>query len=428
MPPIPCLALLLGLAAHAPGAKLTGFEKTDHFEIRSRPGSRAEASVDRMLHAAEEDLQRILRALELKDFEHVIRLLYDDVPELQALTGARTGGHSTTLESHVPHDNDQTRLHELVHVVAEQFTEKGSEERNLFAAEGLANAVLRFVDGVPVDAVAAFYRRREELPPLAEMMAGDFYAWLEQHPGFGAYDVAGSFFRYLLDTHGAAKVRKYYKGQSARDAFGADLVVLERRWRERLAGVKLHPGLEALLTERLVRLTAADRNPEEAKLDASILGPASRWKKLDGAALVSGDPGSWSGSELRVSGEESQGDWSVVRFAKELHGDALVGCIAEPQADCFGVQIQLGIRCQAMLLRGQGAFLYDDNHAVAHEPAARFPETPVEIVLRRKDGKASIWVDGVLVAEGEVDGTPAELGVGCVGGRARFTEIAVVKP
>jgi hypothetical protein len=427
----PCLALFAGLAVQSASfaAKLTGVEKTAHFEIHFRPGSHAEASVDRTVCVAEEDLQRILRELELKEFKHVIRLyLYDDVHELQELTGVGSGGHSTTLESHIPYDNDQTRLHELVHVVAEQFSEKGNEERNLFAAEGLANAVLRFVWGVPVDAVAAFYLQRKELPPLSELMAGDFYKWLEQHPGFNAYDVAGSFFRYLLDTYGAPKVRKYYKGQSAHDAFGADIEALERGWHERLAGMKLRPGLEALLRERLVHETAADKNPAEAKLDDKILGPASRWKKMDGAAIASGDPGAWeSAGVLRVSGEKSQGDWSVARLGKEPLGDAFVRCRAEPLAGCFGVQIQLGIRCQAMVLRDQGAFLYNERSAVAHDAKTSLADKPVEIVLRRQAGKASVWVDGVLVAEGDVDGAPADLGLGSVGGKARFTLIAVEK-
>jgi hypothetical protein len=129
-----------------------------------------------------------------------------------------------------------------------------------------------------------------------------------------------------------------------------------------------------------------------------------------------------------VSGEKSQGDWSVARLAKELHGDATVRCRAEPLEGCYGVQIQLGIRCQAMVLRGQGAFLYDEANAIVVEPRTRLPGRPIEIVLRRQGGKASIWVDGMLVAEGPVDGAPAELAVGSVGGRARFTEIAVAKP
>lgn len=423
------LALAVGLQSSSE-TTLTGVEKTPHFEIRFRPGSRAEAAVDRTAYAAEEDLQRIQRELELKDFKHVIRLyLYDDVPELQRITGSGSGGYSTTLESHIPHDNDQTRLHELIHVVAEQFPEKGSEDRNLFVAEGLANAVLRFVHGIHVDAVAAFYQQRKELPPLSELMTGDFYGWLDEHPGFDAYDVAGSFLRYLLDAHGAAKVRKYYKGVPAREAFGAELDALERRWHERLASVKFRPGLEALLVERLGQAPApaADSKPVEAKLDDSILGQPSKWKKMDRAEIVKGDPGEWeAGGVLVVSGQKSQGDWSVARFAKEVVGDAIVRCRAEPLTDCFGVQIQLGIRCQAMVLRGQGAFLYNETQAMAHSKKTRLPDE-VEIVLMRKAGKASIWVDGVLVGEADVESTPAEVAVGSVGGRARFTQISVGK-
>src|SRR6185503_2175844 len=120
--------------------------------------------------------------------------------------------------------------------------------RNLFCAEGLANAVLRFVHGVSIDAVAAFHLKRGELPPLAEILdAPDFYAWLEGHPGFDGYDVAGSFFRHLLDTYGAAKTRQYYRGVSARAAFGADLAAIEKDWHGRLEKIVLRPGLEALL-------------------------------------------------------------------------------------------------------------------------------------------------------------------------------------
>src|SRR5262245_27924522 len=120
--------LLCCSALAAQGSPLTGTEHTAHFAIHWRPGSRAEASVDRVQSLVEADLARILAEVGLRDFPHTIELwLYDDVAELQKLTGVHSGGHSTTLQSHVPHDNDQTRVHELVHVVAEQFPETGTE-------------------------------------------------------------------------------------------------------------------------------------------------------------------------------------------------------------------------------------------------------------------------------------------------------------
>jgi hypothetical protein len=114
----------------------------------------------------------------------------------------------------------------------------------------------------------------------------------------------------------------------------------------------------------------------------------------------------------------------VARLGKEL-GDAMVRCTAEPLPGCFGVQIQLGPHCQAMVLRGQGTFLYTEVGGVGHDGKVQLADRPVQIVLRRRGGQGSIWVDGRLVAEGPVEARAGRLGVGCVGGGARFTGIAV---
>lgn len=422
-----CLAFLLFAAAPVQEGKspLTGREKTARFEIHFRPGSHAEAAVDRIAFLVEGDLDHILAELGLTKFPYRIQLyLYDDEAELQRITGVSSAGHSGPLESHVPYASDQTRVHELVHVVAEKFTESGSEPRSLFFAEGLANAVLRYVHDLPVDAVAAFHKERGELPTLAEIHAiEDFYDWLHDHPGVNGYDIAGSYLRYLLDTYGPTKVRRYYVGVPAKTAFGVDLAAIERAWHARLDAVELRPGARALLEER-TPMTAAQRNPAEARLTEAILGPSSAWREVKRGRLADGEPGYWgSDGVLALSGEKSQGDWCVARLDEELPGDALVRCMLQP-GEAFGVQIQLGIRCQAMVLRDQGAFLYDDQTSVIHDPRVQLGET-VELVLRRKAGKVSLWVDGVLVAEAQMDGAPARLGIGCVGGKAKAREILV---
>lgn len=405
---------------------LTGSERTAHFEIRFVPGSRAEASVDRVKAMVEADLALILRELGLTEWKHTTKLfLYDDVAELQRLTGVPSAGHSTTLASHVPHDNDQTRVHELVHVVAEKFTETGSEPRNLFFAEGLANAVLRFVTGVSVDAVAAFHKRRGDLPAMKEMHElTDFYAWLPKHPGLNAYDVAGSWMRYLMDTYGTAKVRKYYKGTPVKEAFGSELAAIEKAWHARLDKVELRPGVLSLLRERHGR-TAAERNARESKLDVSVLGPEGEWRALGKEALVEGDPGRFVDGAFELSGSKSQGDWCVARLSDETVADAMVRCTAQAQDGCFGVQIQIGTHCQGMTLRGQGSFLYTERGGVGHDGKVQLGNGPVEIVVRRKAGRASVWIDGRLIAEADVAGKPAAIGIGCVGGKARFTGVAV---
>lgn len=386
-----------------------GAESTAHFTVRFRQGSRAEAAVDRVVALVESELASILRELDLREFPHRIDLwLYDDVAELQRVTGVPSGGHSVPLASHVPHDNDQTRLHELVHVVAEKFAERGGPEpRNLFFAEGLANAVLRFVHGVHVDAVAAFHRQRGDLPNLAEIhRLPDFYSWLARHPHVNGYDVAGSWMRFLLDRHGAAKVRAYYGGAPVAATFGADLATLERAWHEHLDGVVLRPGTLALLRERHGR-TAAERSPGEALLEPTVLGDAAAWRQF---------------ADRKLDGKPTHGDWCLQTVDPAPLGAAIVRATATPQDDCYGVRIDLGQDCQVLLLRGQGAFVYTSDGGIAHDATATLGGA-VAIVLRRERGRANAWIDGRLVLTAEVKDAAAPFAIGCVGGPAAFTAI-----
>lgn len=423
------IAVLAGAAALLPAQQspLTGVERTAHFDVRFRPGSRAEASVDRVAALVEGDLARILGALGLEDFPHRIELfLYDDVGELQRITGVQASGYSVPLQSHVPHDNDQTRVHELVHVIAEKFTETGDEPRNLFFAEGLANAVLVFVSGVHVDAVAAFHRRRGDLPGMAEMHAvEDFYAWLGKHPHVNSYDVAGSWMRFLLDRHGAAAVRRYYRGVPPAEAFGVGLDALERAWHEHLDAVELRPGVLALLQQRHGR-TAAERNPGEQTLDADVLGPESEWKRLGPDALAKDAAAAFdrAGRELRLDGEPNEGDWCTARLGDDVR-DGMVRCTFTPGRGCFGVKLQFGEDCQALVLRGQGAFVYTRRGGVAHDGALGLGDGPVQLVLRRRAGRATVWIDGKLALDVDIGDETAPVGVGCVGGPARARNVAV---
>ncbi|MEO6595347.1 MAG: hypothetical protein ABIP94_11390 [Planctomycetota bacterium] len=425
-----CQFALLAIAATllpAQNSPLVIAERTEHFVIRCRPGSPAEASVDRTASLVEQDLALILRELGMAEFEHTIELfLYDDEHELQVITGGQASGYSVPLASHAPHDNDQTRVHELVHVVAEKFAERGPERRNLFVAEGLANAVLRFVHGVHVDAVAAFHRRRGDLPPLAEMLgAEDFYSWLRLHPHFDGYDVAGSWMRFLLDTRGAEPVRRYYGGVAAADALGKPIDELEREWHAHLDRVVLRPGTEALLRRRLGR-TAAERNPAEATL-AEALGNASIvWRWASEADLPPGGPGKLMGAgeerTLLLDGVANNGDWCIATFREGL-GDAIVRATIEPLDGCFGIRVDLGDDCQALLLRDQGAFVYTMQGGVGHADLP-MPKGPVQLVLRRNGAHATVWIDGKLAVEGEVGTAAARFGVGCVGGRALARAVA----
>jgi hypothetical protein len=418
------VAFLCVLTAARAQDSLTGSVATTTFDIRFRPGSRAEAHADRVAALVEGDLARILAEVGVPKFPGRIRLcLYDDVAELQRVTGVPSASHSVPLCSHVPCDNDQTRVHELVHVVAERFKEKGPERRNLFVAEGLANAVLRFVDGVHVDCVAAFHRQRGDLPGLAEIHAlDDFYGWLQQHPFVDSYDIAGSWVRFLLDEFGAEKVRRYYRGVPIKDAFGKDLAALEAMWHKRLEKVAMRDGTRRVLQQRFGR-TPAERDPDAADL-ATVLEPASAWQALGADKLrdVVRTTANGGAVAFELDGKPNEGDWCEARFDMSA-GDAAVRCTAKPGAGCFGVKIQLGGDCQAMVLRDQGAFLYCRGSAAAHMRGIPLGET-VQIVLRRRGDRAAVFVDGKLVLEGAVDGAKANVGIGCVGGPGSFEAVA----
>ena len=49
----------------------------------------------------------------------------------------------------------------------------------------------------------------------------------------------------------------------------------------------------------------------------------------------------------------------------------------------------------------------------------------VQLVFRRRGARVSIWIDGVLFAEADIAAPAAPFAVGCVGGKARFTDIAL---
>lgn len=403
---------------------LTGEEKTEHFDIRYRPDSRAAASVERTAFMAERDYDRITTALNLRTQGRFVLCLYDDVPEMDRITGTSgSGGFSGGNRSHLPYDNDQTRLHEMVHILAVQIPHAGDEPRNLFFAEGLANAVLEFVHGVHVHAVAAFYRKRKELPPLAEMTgAPDFYAWLRAHPGINAYDVAASWIRFLLDSYGPEKVKRYYTGMPAKTAFGADDATLEKAWHGALDGYVLRPEVDLLLRQRAGE--KVEFPPWRADFSA-VKGRPGDWTALDSAELRPDDSGTWVRDQGLVRGHAEGGEWRICEIGNAKHGDAAVRATVEILPGCGAIQVRLGPGCQGMLV-ANGTFVWRDPAGTASNPkVALSGRSTVDITLVRRGGQAEVWIDGKLAVSGPCGIDQAPVGIGFVNGTATFREIRV---
>jgi len=409
---------------------LSGVEPTAHLEIRYRPGSRAGAEVERIASAAERDLERIAALLAVTNDGKYRLHLYDDGAELAALTHVEgSGGYSSGTDVHVPFASDQTRFHELVHVVAARLPRSGEESRNLFFAEGLSNALLEFVDGVPVDAVAAFAKKRNELPKLAEMTgAGDFYAWLRKHENIGVYDIAGSFMRSLLDAYGAEKTKLYYTGTPAKVAFGVGEAELEKAWHERLDAHPLRPEVETLLRRRrgeAVPFTSLGGDPDTL-LPKELLGKPADWKSLDAVKLVADEPKEWSKAGKAIKGShKADANWSLCDLGATSYGDCAMRATIKPASGCVGVLLRLGADAEA-LVTNAGTFVFSAGGIVAVERAEPIGgRGTIDLFVARRGDTLTIFIDGKKIVEGRVSDDKSPVGIGVAGGEASFENVRV---
>jgi len=419
-------------AAAKPEKVLTGSFATEHFDVRYRPGSRAGATADRDAARAELDLRDICAKLEFTPTGRFTMYIYDDAAELQVITGmSGVGAFSSGRVTHVPKGDDQTRYHEIAHLVTARLPKPGKEARNMFFPEGMANALLRFVHGVHVHATAKFHRTRKTLPPLADLMQGDFYAWQRAHPKVSAYDIAGSFLLFLLETYGAGPLKLYYGGTSAKRAFGKSEKQLEAAWLGMVDGFVIRAEVETLLRQRSgedVKFTAYTADPD-ARLPAEVLGKPGDWRSLVAEKLRPQDDATWKREGNTIVGTFEGTDWHVVELGTRKFGDCVVRAKIRTENILGGVQLRLGPGCCAMLV-GNGTFVWSNDRGIAMSPEETVrPTGEVDFTMVRKAGKLEVYVDGVLLTEGAVDATKHPVGIGfhCGQGRgtARFSDVRV---
>jgi hypothetical protein len=365
---------------------LTGSETTEHFTIKFRPGSRAAASVDRIAVMAEREYAFIVKALEAKPTGGFELHLYDDLPELVAVTKTRgNGGFSAGNASHLPYDNDQT--------------------------------------GVHVHAVASHDARRAVLPQVGAMTsAPDFYAWMENRACWNAYDLAGSFFRYLIDAHGIAKVKAYYTGTPIKEALGVTEEEADAAWRKFLFKYEVRPEVAMLLRRRRgedVRFAKLELDPDK-RLPKEVLGAAGEWKP----AAPAGDlPEGWKVNAGALEGESGTMGWNILPIGP-ARKNAVVRAKIHPVGDCMGVQLQFGNLSQGMLTRA-GTFVWKEGVVTQDRSETLVGRQALDLVVMRQGTKLTVWIDGFKILEGEAGEEAAPVGLGVAGGKARFENVRV---
>ena len=405
---------------------LTETERTEHFVIRYRKNSRAGASVDRAAVMAERDLADMCKKLAFDvGKEKFVINLFDDVAELARVTlVAGNAGFSVGHQTFIPYDNDQTRYHEMVHLVAYRLPKSGREPRNLFFAEGLANALLMFVHGVHVHAVAAVELRYGKMPKLTEMTgARDFYRWLAKHPGLNTYDIAASYLRFLIDTHGIERVKKYYTGMTAQKAFGVDEDGLEQKWHAHLRKFELRPSIVTLLRKRRgerVEFGSDGVDPDD-RLPKDVLGKAADWETVKPGEAIAKNA-QWHAVGGSIQGRSKTNDWNVLPLLHRAVGDCALRAKVRVAAGTVGVQLQFGDKCQAMMTNA-GLFLWNGGVRHQNREERLAPPEVIDLLVVRRGAKVQFFVDGKKVLEGRVGADAGVPSLGVAGGRATFENV-----
>ncbi len=405
--------VLLGTATLATPEKThAAILRTEHFEIRYRPGSRAGAAAPRAGSRAERDLARICRELAVENDGSYRLFLYDDAAELAAITGVKgVGAFASGRDVHLPIGSGQTRAHEIAHVVTVRLKKTGDEPRNMAFPDGIANALLTYVHGVHVHAVARVYQKKRQLPSLKEITGvADFYGWLAKHPGFNGYDVAASWFRFLIDTYGIEKTKRYYTGTTPQDAFGKSLAVLEKDWHKALAAFPLTPEVEKLVRRKQGEAVTFDVYPLDPfqRLPKKLRGKPSAWKELKAESMRSDTP-----------------NWVWQDLGRKKFKNAIIEAVLRPSPGAAGVCVRFGDKCKALVVQ-PGVFLFTEGRALTMTKdflLGRRDEVHVAFV--RRGDEVEIWVDGFRVVSGRTAMSVAKPGVGIAGGTLTITRFRV---
>jgi hypothetical protein len=253
-------------------------------------------------------------------------------------------------------------------------------------------------------------------------MTPDFYAWCRSNPTCRAYDVAGSYMRYLLDTYGAKRVRSYYTGTPVQRALGAPASKIEAAWREMLRGYEIPAEVALLLREsrgETVTWARYDGVPDHVR------GKPEDWVDLAAASLHPEEGSRWSRTGTMLQGANGQPAWRACELGDRTYGDCVLAArVLTPVP--VPIQVRLGASNQVMLV-GNGVFLHRGDTAVAMKPHPMMGpgRTETEILVLRRGDRIRVWIDGRLALDGPATTDPARPGVGLHTGEATFTDLRV---
>lgn len=207
-------------------------------------------------------LTQLERSLGVRPGRPVTAFFFRDAEEKRALMGAADTYIAKPWRREVylqlgewPHP---VLAHELAHVVA------GDAASGPFRVGGSLRGLLPDAGMIEGVAVALAWAERDGFTPhewARAMLALGIAPSIEDTRGLAfllapagrAYTISGSFYRYLLDHHGAEVVRRAYRTGDLAGAAGKPITELAREWRSFLRGIPITEDALALARLRFAR-------------------------------------------------------------------------------------------------------------------------------------------------------------------------------
>jgi hypothetical protein len=259
------------------------------------PAEKPAAAADALLAECEFQLADLSGALGMATPPRVTAYVYRSAGEKRRLVGAAATEYAKPwlreihlVDAPLPHP---LLRHELVHAIGADVAggPLGVPARALVLVsaglvEGLAAALETPRGRFTVHEWSRAAKELGLLPDVAAIVGpAGFYA----EPPARAYAAAGSFLAFVLERHGAGKVREAYRSGDVAAATGVPLAVLAGEWRRFLDGVELAPELVEAARARLERRSIFGRRcaREVAALEARAAAAAAAGRAGEACAL-----------------------------------------------------------------------------------------------------------------------------------------------
>ena len=211
---------------------------SSRYTLNVRPGSFCESQAAALAEALEDQYTHTVGVLQIETGGRISMFLYNSGAELDpALPSARSG--VAFPETNAVHavcvapldDNLRTLLaHEANHVILQNGLGRAGTS---FMNEGLASALVSERFGGPPSLHRWVRTNPNRVVPLADLV--DDAKW-NSHSNDG-YQSSGSFLAFLIEHHGAARLKLVYHSRSSQlpariqEVYGRPLEALEADWR-----------------------------------------------------------------------------------------------------------------------------------------------------------------------------------------------------